>query len=197
MLKPVEFNDFFIFSINSHGITFILAPGRGPGARLERNGRALGARRGRSGRELGACHARQRRCFPFKCNRTNTLTSGPPGHLCWLARSKVRPWPLDAPQSNYPGDCSKAGGNLPHPPAPLPALRVLAPFFSGGQFRHLGMFFLPPFGSVSPSPGALNSSASPRLLPLDPPRRPHRELNPRAPAREATSDTTRPRDLGQ
>ena len=91
MLKPVEFNDFFIFSINSHGITFILAPGRGPGARLERNGRALGARRGRSGRELGACHARQRRCFAFKCNRTNTLASGPSGHLYWLARSKLRP----------------------------------------------------------------------------------------------------------
>ena len=47
MLKPVEFNDFFIFSINSHRITFIFAPGRGPGARLERNGRALGARRAR------------------------------------------------------------------------------------------------------------------------------------------------------
>ena len=117
MLKPVEFNDFFIFSINSRGITFIFAPGRGPGARLERNGRALGARRGRSGRELGARHARQRRCFPFKCNRTNTLTSGPFGHLYWLARSKLRPWPLGTPQSSYPGDCSKAGGNLPRPPA--------------------------------------------------------------------------------
>ena len=91
MLKPVEFNDFFIFSINSHRITFIFAPGRGPGVRLERNGRALGARRGRSGRELGARHARQRRCFPFKCNRTNALTSGPFGHLYWLARSKLRP----------------------------------------------------------------------------------------------------------
>ena len=91
MLKPVEFNDFFIFSINSHRITFIFAPGYGPGARLERNGRALGARRGRSGRELGARHARQRRCFPFKCNRTNALTSGPFGHLYWLARSKLRP----------------------------------------------------------------------------------------------------------
>ena len=143
-------------------------------------------------------YGRQRRCFLFKCDWTNALTSGPFGHLYWLARSKLRPWPLGTPQSSYPGDCSKAGGNLPHPPAPpLPPLRVLAALFSGGQFLHLGMFFLPPFGSVSPSPGALNSSASPRLLPLDPPRRPHRELNPRAPAREATSDTTRPRGLGQ
>ena len=160
MLKPVEFNDFFIFSINSRGITFIFAPGRGPGARLERNGRALGARRGRSGRELGARHARQRRCFPFKCDWTNTLTSGPFGHLYWLARSKLRPWPLGTPQSSYPGDCSKAGGNLPRRPAPPPPLRVLAAFFSGGQFLHLGMFFVPPFGSVSPSARAQRATAA-------------------------------------
>ena len=36
-------------------------------------------------------YGRQRRCLPFKCNRTNTLTSGPPGHLYWLTRSKLRP----------------------------------------------------------------------------------------------------------
>ena len=36
-------------------------------------------------------YGRQRRCFPFKCNRTNALTSGPFGHLYWLARSKLRP----------------------------------------------------------------------------------------------------------
>ena len=131
MLKPVEFNDFFIFSINSHRITFIFAPGRGPGARLERNGRALGARRGRSGRELGARHARQRRCFPFKCNRTNTLTSGPFRRLYWLPRSKLRPWPLDTPQSTYPGDCSKASGNLPHPAAPAPRASGPCPVFLG------------------------------------------------------------------
>ena len=49
MLKPIEFYDFFTFLLNSHRITFIFTPGRGPGARLERSGRALGARRGRNG----------------------------------------------------------------------------------------------------------------------------------------------------
>ena len=105
-------------------------------------------------------YGRQRRCFPFKCDWTNTLTSGPFGHLYWLARSKLRPWPLGTPQSSYPGDCSKAGGNLPRPPALPPPLRVLAAFFSGGQFLHLGMFFVPPFGSVSPSARAQRATAA-------------------------------------
>ena len=36
-------------------------------------------------------YGRQRRCFLFKCDWTNALTSGPFGHLYWLARSKLRP----------------------------------------------------------------------------------------------------------
>ena len=63
-------------------------------------------------------YGRQRRCFLFKCDWTNALTSGPFGHLYWLARSKLRPWPLGTPQSSYPGDCSKAGGNPPPPSSP-------------------------------------------------------------------------------
>ena len=128
----------------------MFAPGRGPGARLERNGRALGARRGRSGRELGARHARQRRCFPFKCNRTNTLTSGPFGHLYWLARSKLRPWPLDTPQSSYPGDCSKAGGNLPHPPALPPRFGSLPRCSRAVSFFTLACFLFHRLGPFRP-----------------------------------------------
>ena len=96
-------------------------------------------------------YGRQRRCFPFKCNRTNTLTSGPFGHLYWLARSKLRPWPLGTPQSSYPGDCSKAGGNLPRPPAPPPLRFGSLPRFSRAvSFFTLACFLFHRLGPFRP-----------------------------------------------
>ena len=107
MLKPVEFNDFFIFSINSRGITFIFPPGRGPGARLERNGRALGARRGGA---AGANSARAMRASDvvFHSNAIGLTHSLPvPSGTCtgWRA-------PSCGPA---PGACRERTGHAPGP----------------------------------------------------------------------------------
>ena len=162
---------------------------------------ATGARWARAGGAAGANSARAMRASDvvFHSNAIGLTRSlpAPPGTCAGWRALRCGPGRLTRPKVITPAIAAKPAATFPALQPPAPPLRVLAAFFSGGQFLHFGMFFLPPFGSVSPSPGALNSSASPRLLPLDPPRRPHRELNPRAPAREATSDTTRPRGLGQ
>ena len=78
----------------------------------------------------------------------------------WRALS-CGPGRLARPKAVTPAIAAKPAATPPRPPAPPPApLRVLAAFFSGGQFLHLGMFFVPPFGSVSPSARAQRATAA-------------------------------------
>ena len=77
----------------------------------------------------------------------------------WRALS-CGPGRLARPKAVTPAIAAKPAATSPALQPPSPPLRVLAAFFSGGQFLHLGMFFVPPFGSVSPSARAQRATAA-------------------------------------
>ena len=132
---------------------------------------ATGARWARAGGAAGANSARAMRARDvlFHSNAIGLTHSlpVPPGTCTGCRALSCGPGRLTRPKVITPAIAAKPAATSPALQPPSPPLRVLAAFFSGGQFLHLGMFFVPPFGSVSPSAraqratGALQARARP------------------------------------